>query len=164
LPYCTGSVLTISGSGFVTDGGVKSVTIGGVPAASFFVGSDSVMYAVVGSGAQNGPVVVTTPLGSVTSTQTESVFPCASGPPTAKPSVTSSTPKSVKAGKRVELIGSGFVGTTSVTVNGAAAKYAIPSDENIYVTIPSGTKAGSKASVTITSSAGTTTASVKVAG
>ena len=47
-PYCYGSTITISGTGFVTDGGVKSVTIGGVPAASFSVGSDTTQPAASG--------------------------------------------------------------------------------------------------------------------
>src|SRR5579863_3398009 len=67
-PYCPGTVLVITGTGFVNDsnspdpvlGAVKSVSIGNVPANWFKVGSDNTLYAQVGKGATTGPVVVTT--------------------------------------------------------------------------------------------------------
>src|ERR1700682_3137782 len=63
-PYCSGTWVAIQGSGFVYDsanpdpnkGAVTSVTIGNVPAAAFFVGSDIKMYAQVGPGATTGPI------------------------------------------------------------------------------------------------------------
>ena len=62
-------MITVNGSGFVSDGGVTSVTIGGVPASEIIVGSNEILYARLGAGATNGPVVVTTPAGSVTATR-----------------------------------------------------------------------------------------------
>jgi hypothetical protein len=47
-------------------------------------------------------------------------------------------PTKATAGKKIALSGSGFVGTTAVTVGGAAAAYAIPSDNLMYVVIPKG--------------------------
>ncbi len=47
--------------------GTTSVTFNGVAATSFKVGSDTFMTAVVPSGATTGPVVVTTPGGTLTS-------------------------------------------------------------------------------------------------
>src|ERR1700689_595987 len=44
-PYCVGSIVTITGSGFLSGGAVTSVTFGGVPAASFYAGSDTVLLA-----------------------------------------------------------------------------------------------------------------------
>jgi hypothetical protein len=47
--------------------GTTSVTFNGVPATSFSVESSTYMTAVVPSGATTGPVVVTTPTGTLTS-------------------------------------------------------------------------------------------------
>ena len=47
--------------------GTTSVTFNGVPATSFDIVSDTFMTAVVPSGATTGPVVVTTPNGTLTS-------------------------------------------------------------------------------------------------
>jgi hypothetical protein len=154
-PYCSGSTIIITGSGFVTDGGVQSVSIGGVPAASFSVGSDSTLYALVGYGATTGPVVVTTPLGSVTSAVPETIYPCASSGSTSKPDVTSIAPTKAKGGKKLQLFGSGFVGTTAVTVGGVSATFAVPSDVNMYVIIPTTAKNGN-ISLSITNAEGTT--------
>src|SRR5262245_31922328 len=63
-PYCSGTIFTIMGRGFAWEGGVKSVTMGNVPAAWFTVGSDTMLQAQVGVGATNGPIVVTTGMGS----------------------------------------------------------------------------------------------------
>ena len=55
-----GTTITITGAHFT---GTSSVILGGAPAASFTVVSDSVVLAVVGSGA-NGNITVTTPNGT----------------------------------------------------------------------------------------------------
>jgi hypothetical protein len=47
--------------------GTTSLTFNGVPATSFNVVSDTFMTAVVPAGATTGPVVVTTPTGTLTS-------------------------------------------------------------------------------------------------
>src|SRR5262245_22365954 len=75
---CPGTMTTINGTGFVNDGGVISVTIGGVPSPQVIVGSDIILYAMVGSGANSGPVVVTTRAGSATATLAANVVPCQS--------------------------------------------------------------------------------------
>src|SRR5579862_5928967 len=49
-PYCLGTMVAIKGSGFVTDGGVTQVMIGGAPAEFVSVGSDSTLYAQIGRG------------------------------------------------------------------------------------------------------------------
>jgi IPT/TIG domain len=161
-PYCVGSIVTITGSGFLSGGAVTSVTFGGVPAASFYAGSDTVLLATVGAGAQTGPIVVTTPQGSATSATPELIEACASGPPTSRPAITGAPPK-VKGGKKIQLHGSGFVGVTSVTVGGVTAPYAIPTDQNMYVIIPTTAKNGSVA-IKLTSPAGTGTVSVLKTG
>jgi hypothetical protein len=60
----TGSIITINGVGFT---GTTAVTFGGTAASSFIVVSDSVITAVIGSGAF-GAVAVTTALGTTTKT------------------------------------------------------------------------------------------------
>jgi uncharacterized repeat protein (TIGR03803 family) len=62
----------ILGQGFT---GTTSVTFNGVPATSFKVGSDTFLTAVVPTGATTGPVVVTTPTGTLTSNKNFQVLP-----------------------------------------------------------------------------------------
>jgi hypothetical protein len=140
---CPGTVIMITGTGFVNDGGISSVSIGGVPASEVIVGSDIYLYARVGAGATSGPVVVTTKAGTATATPNATVYPCQStGAATARPAIDSVTPQRAKSGKKLTLNGSGFVGTSSVTVGGETAAYAIPSDNLMYVRVPADTKAG----------------------
>jgi hypothetical protein len=140
---CPGTVVFITGSGFVNDGGIVSVTIGGMPASEIIVGSDIYLYARVGAGATSGPVVVTTKAGSAKATPDAVVWPCQSlGAATAAATIDSVTPQRAKGGKKLTLAGNGFVGTASVTVGGTPAAYAIPSDNLMYVRVPADTKAG----------------------
>jgi len=156
---CPPTLITINGSGFVADGGVPSVTIGGVKASEIIVGSNIIMYARVGAGATNGPVVVTTPVGTVTASPNINVVPCQSaGAAEGKPVITKTTPKA-KAGKKIQLFGSGFVGTTSVKVAGLTTNYAIPSDGVMYVIMPADAKVGA-VTVSVTNNKGTATAQV----
>ena len=140
---CPGTVVTITGTGFVNDGGITSVTIGGAPAGVVIVGSDTTLFARVGVGATSGPIVVTTKAGSATASPNAIVYPCqATGAAAEKPTIVSVAPQRAKSGKKLKLIGSGFVGAQTVTVNGGAATYAIPSDNVMYVIVPAGAKAG----------------------
>jgi len=140
---CPGTVITVNGTGFVNDGGIVSVSIGNVPAGEVIVGSDIILYARVGANATSGPVVVTTKAGSVTSSTGAIVFPCQStGLGATQPAIDFVRPQTAKSGKKLRLIGSGFVGTKTVTVDGGAAAYAIPSDNLMYVIVPAGAKTG----------------------
>jgi hypothetical protein len=140
---CPGTVVTINGTGFVNDGGITSVTIGGVPAGEVVVGTDTLLFARVGVGATSGPVVVTTKSGSATASTPAVVYPCqATGVAAEKPTINLVKPQRAASGKKLRLFGSGFVGAKSVTVNGTAAAYAIPSDNLMYVIVPAGAKAG----------------------
>jgi uncharacterized repeat protein (TIGR03803 family) len=67
-----GSVAQILGQGLT---GATGVTFNGIPAASFSVVSGTNLTAVVPSGATTGPVVVTTPAGTLTSNKTFRVTP-----------------------------------------------------------------------------------------
>jgi hypothetical protein len=140
---CPGTVVTITGTGFVTDGGIVNVTIGGVPAGEIVVGTDTTLFARVGAGATSGPVVVTTKAGTATASPNAIVWPCQSpGAATAAAKIDSVTPQRAKGGKKLTLAGIGFVGTSSVTVGGTPAAYAIPSDNLMYVRVPADAKAG----------------------
>jgi len=142
-PNCPGTMIMITGSGFVSDGGVVSVSVGNVPSNEFIVGSDQFLYARVGPGATDGPVTVTTRAGSVTATAKAIVWPCqATGVAATKPAIDSVAPQKAKAGKKLTLNGSGFVGATSVTVAGEKAAYAVPTDNLMYVKVPADAKDG----------------------
>jgi uncharacterized repeat protein (TIGR03803 family) len=67
-----GSTVQILGQGFT---GSTAVTFNGVAATSFDVVSNTYMTAVVPSGATNGPVIVTTPTGTLTSNRKFRVMP-----------------------------------------------------------------------------------------
>lgn len=156
---CPPTLITINGSGFVSDGGISNVTIGGVRASEVIVGSNIIMYARVGAGATNGPVTVTTPAGTVTSSTITNVVPCqSSAAAEGKPVITKTTPKA-KAGKKIQLFGSGFVGTNSVKVAGLTTNYSIPSDGVMYVIMPADAKVGA-VTVSVTNNKGTATAQV----
>jgi IPT/TIG domain len=161
---CPATVVFITGSGFVNDGGIVSVTIGGVPASEIVVGSDQYLYARVGAGAQSGPIVVTTKAGTAKATPDAIVWPCQSTAAAAdKPVIQAVIPQKAKAGKKLRLLGVNFVGTTSVKVGGAAAAYAIPSDNLMYVRLPADAKAG-QLTIEITNTKGTAKASVVSTG
>jgi hypothetical protein len=157
---CPGTVVMLTGTGFVNDGGIVSVTIGGVPASEITVGSDQYLYARVGPGAKTGPIVVTTRAGTATATPAAIVFPCQStGTAAVKPTIASAAPKKAKGGKKLRLTGSGFVGTTSVTVGGIKALYAIPSDNLMYVIVPADAKTGQE-TIEVKNNLGSATSSV----
>ena len=140
---CPGTVVTITGTGFVNDGGIVGVSIAGAPAGQIIVGSDTQLFAVTGAGASTGPIVVTTKAGSATASPLPVVYPCQStGVAQAAPTLTSVSPQQAKSGKKLKLIGSGFVGVTSVTVAGHPATYAVPGDTLMYVIVPTTAKAG----------------------
>lgn len=140
---CPGTMTTINGSGFVSEG-VTGVSIGGVPSSEVIVGSDTILYARVGAGAKDGgTVVVTTRSGSATASMAVDVVPCQStATASVKPSIDAVKPQKAKGGKKLTLHGAGYVGTTGVTVGGMQASYAIPSDNLMYVTLPKDAKAG----------------------
>ena len=71
--------------------------------------------------------------------------------------ITSALPASQGAGEVVTLVGTGFSGTTGVTVGGVAVtSFDVISDTKIYITLPTGT-AGS-APIIVTTPAGASTA------
>jgi len=140
---CPGTVITITGTGFVNEGGIVNVMIGGVPAGEITIGSDTQLFARTGSGATNGTVSVTTRAGTAVSSTPATVYPCQSTATAQEaPKIDAVTPQRAKGGKKLTLTGVGFVGTSSVKIGTEGLAYAIPSDNLMYVTVPKDLKAG----------------------
>src|SRR5580765_853660 len=160
---CPGAVVAISGSGFMSDGGVSAVSFNGTASPFIQVGSNITVYAMVPDKATSGPITVTTPLGTATSTTTFTVNPCLAGPaqtpvpaPSPKPAVTTFSPTKGKAGTKVTLTGSGFTGATVVRVGAAKAVFKVVSATKITLTVPISGRTG-RISVTTAAGVGYTT-------
>lgn len=127
----------------------SSVTVGGV-SASFSVIDDSNLQITIPSGAPLGSnaVVITTQGGSVTTSQNLTVN-------ATPPSISSFSPNPTGPGQNTTVTGSGFSGTTGVTVNGTPATFNVTNDTTLIVTIPP-TTIGSKP-VVVTNTAGSST-------
>lgn len=142
-----GATVAITGSGF---SGATGVTVAGVPAAYTVVSANRVA-ATVPSGAGTGPLTVTTPDGTATSSASFT----ASVP--INLAVSGFAPASGIVGSRVTITGSGFTSATSVTFNGAAAAFTVNRPTSITATVPAAGSAGKIAvkagSTTATSSA-----------
>ncbi|MET7000086.1 FG-GAP-like repeat-containing protein [Chitinophaga defluvii] len=96
-----GDVITITGNNF---NGVKDVSFGGMPAASFTVVSPTLITAVLGTG-NTGNIQVTAAGGKATSTGFQVI-----------PEVKSYFPSSGTYGTRLTIKGSGFTGTHAVRI------------------------------------------------
>ncbi|MFP5042801.1 IPT/TIG domain-containing protein, partial [Parasediminibacterium sp. JCM 36343] len=133
-----GSYVYIYGTGFT---GATSVSFGGVPASSFYVNSDTYMYAYVGNGA-SGNVSVTTPGGTAT---------LAGFTYLVAPTVASFYPTSATKGDTVTIIGTGFNNARSVYFGGTnAATYSVIDDNTIRAVVGAGTTG----SITVYNAAG----------
>lgn len=101
-----GSSVTLNGANFL---GATSVSFNGVAATSFNVSADTQITTTVPATATTGPISVTTPGGSVTS----------SVPFYLPPRLTTVSPATGVVGTAVTLTGTNFTGVTSVTFAGA---------------------------------------------
>ncbi len=156
---CPGAVIAISGSGFVSDGGVSAVSFNGVASPYVQIGSNSTVYAMVPDHSTTGPISVTTPAGTATSTATFKVNPCLTGAdqtavaaPSPKPSVLTFTPTKAKTGAKVTVTGSAFTGATAVRIGAVKAVFKIVSSTKLTLTVPPLTKGGR---ISVTTAAGT---------
>jgi len=122
---------------------VTSITFGDTAAKSFTVLNDSVVLAVLGTGA-SGSVKVTT----LTGTDSLNGFTYVAQTPT----ITSFSPVTCTKGDMVYIFGSGFLGTTNVSFGGTrSASFDVMSDTKMYSYV--GT--GSSGSVSVTTLGGT---------
>ena len=126
-----GTRVDIDGAGLT---GATSVAFNGT-AASYTGDSDTHIHATVPNGATTGPIAVTTPEGTATSTSSFTVT-------AAPPSISSFTPTNGPVGTLLDIQGTGFTGTTSVDFNGTAASYTVDSDTHVHATVPNGATTG----------------------
>lgn len=123
-----GTSVTITGSNF---NNVQSVTIGGLPAASFIVNSSTSITAVVGEGA-TGAIKVTTQWGTATSVANYSFPP---------PTISSFTPLTGSVGTTVTIAGTNFRTDPSanyVYFGSVRATVISATSTTLIVTVPSG--------------------------
>ena len=137
-----GTTVTINGSSFT---GATAVTFNRV-AAGFTITSNTVIQATVPSGASTGPISVSTPAGTATSTTNFAVV----NPPV----ISSFSPTSGPAGTTVTINGSSFTGATTVAFNGLSASFSVTSNTVIQSVVPAGAASGP---VTVTTPGGTAT-------
>lgn len=128
----TGSVVVISGGDFT---GTTSVKFNGTNAATFTVTAASQISATVQATATTGPISITTPNGTVTSSSNFVVSGQA-------PIITGFSPIGGKAGDPVVISGINFTTATNVTFNGVSASGTPTSDTQIAVTVPAGATTG----------------------
>ncbi len=146
-----GTSVVITGANFT---GATSVAFGGVSATTFTVNSVTQITATVPSGAVTGPIAVTTPNGTATSSTSFSVTPA--------PAITSFSPTSGKVGTSVVIVGTTFTGATAVEFHGIpAAVFTVNSGTQITATVPAGASTG-PISVTTPSGTGTSSANFVV--
>ncbi|WP_158861005.1 IPT/TIG domain-containing protein [Lunatibacter salilacus] len=125
-----GAEVTLSGNHFA---GVTTVSFNGKP-ATFTIVDNNIIRATVPAEAGTGPIRITNPDGTVSST-TDFVFidPI---PEKTPPVLNSFAPNQGIAGTFVTLNGKYFTGVTEVTINGKPAVYTIVNDKTITVTVP----------------------------
>ena len=147
-PTCgpVGISVDIHGSNFT---GATLVTFSGI-SAQFAVDSDSEIHATAPGSATTGPIAVTTPDGTGTSTSPY-VTPC---PPQA-PTISSLTPTSGPVGTQVDVQGTNFTGASSVKFNGNAdPSFVVDSSTEITAHVPAGASTGP---ISVTTPTGTST-------
>jgi hypothetical protein len=131
----SGQDVKITGSNL---GGATSVSFGNNKRqAEFNPVSDTEVAAAVPAGAVNGPIAVTTPSGTGTSTDGFTVLS------SAPPANLSFSPTAGGPGEAVTITGANFTGTILVTFNGAlATPYVVQSDTEITAYVPTNATTG----------------------
>ena len=143
-----GTSVSITGTNFC---GTTAVMFNTTNATSFKVNSATSITATVPTGATTGPIKVTTPGGTATSSTNFTVVPA--------PTIISFTPTFGPVGTKVKITGTNFSGsgftTTSVTFNGVTATTkTVDSATQITATVPSTATTGP---IKITTPGGTAT-------
>jgi DNA-binding beta-propeller fold protein YncE len=132
--------VTLAGAGFT---GATAVTFNGAP-ATFTVASDTTITTTVPAGASTGPVAVTTPGGTATSSTPFTFVPA--------PVVSGFLPTSGGTGTPVTLTGVNFTGATAVAFAGTAAAFSVASATSITTAVPAGAATGT---ISVTTPGGT---------
>ena len=144
-----GTEVSVTGSNL---NNVTQVVFNGKPAANFTHVSDTLLRALVPSGASSGLISVTTPAETISSTQS---FTVTSAP--LPPQITSFDPPNGPTGTMVTLSGSNLRGTIAVTFNNIPAQsFTILSNTKITAVVADGVTSGP---ITVNSPAGPATSS-----
>jgi len=120
------------------------VTFNGTAAQSYTVDTDTEITATVAAGTTTGPVSVTGPGGTTTSSALFYTQPAISG----------FSPGSAGAHATVTVTGTSFTGATSVTLNGTSVPFSVASNTRLTFTVPAGATSGP---ITVTAPAGSGT-------
>jgi hypothetical protein len=148
-----GTNVTVTGANFT---GASAVTLGGA-AAAFTVTAATKITLTVPAGAVTGRIVVTTPVGSATS----------SGNYTVRPAISAFSPASGGTGTSVTIDGTGFTSVTGVRFGGVTATFATLSSTRVRATVPATALSGPISVITaggIATSAASFTAAPRITG
>ena len=140
--------VTVTGTNFTPTG--MTVTFGGTQATFAYISSTSLTAVTPAHSAGVVDVIVTTLAGSSPNTVLDDFTYTG----TSAPVITSISPTSGPVGTLVTVTGSGFLGSSVVTVGGVSASFTVVSDTTITLTVPSTTPGGS-VDIRVTNSGGT---------
>jgi hypothetical protein len=132
-----GTTVEIQGTNLT---GATSVTFNGTADPTFVVNSATDITAHVPGAATTGPISVTTPGGTATSSSSFTLIP--------SPTITGFSPTSGHAGQQVTITGANLAGTTRVKLGAASATFTVNSSTTITATVPSSSQGYHKWSVT----------------
>ncbi len=124
----SGTSVTITGANF---SGATAVRFNGVDATSFTVNSDTSITAIAPT-STNGPIAVTSPLGTGTST---AIFAY-------PPLISTFSPNAGAPGSSITINGMNFIGATAVAFAGSAATFTVNSQTSITATVPASAASG----------------------
>lgn len=128
----TGTVVTITGSGFTGVTGAASVRFGSTNAASYTVVDNTRITATVAGGA-TGVITIVAPGGTVTSATNFTYVA-----PVPAPTITGVSTDIGTTGTVVVISGTNFTGATAVSFGGVAASYTVNSPTQITATVGAG--------------------------
>jgi hypothetical protein len=128
-----GASVTITGANFA---GATAVRFNDKNAASFAVVAETQIQAVVPAGGSSGPISVTTPVGTISSTNNFVITGT-------EPFLNDFSPTNGAPGTIVTIEGRNFAGATAVRFNGMnAAQFFVTAPTQIRATVPSGATTG----------------------
>ncbi|MBA4179137.1 MAG: hypothetical protein C0506_00975 [Anaerolinea sp.] len=140
--------VSITGTNFTSSG--MTVTFGGTQATFAYVSSTSLTAVSPAHTAGTFDIIVTTPAGSSPNTVLDDFTYTG----TIAPAITSISPTSGPVGTVVTVTGSGFTGSSVVTVGGVSASFTVSTDSSLTVTVPASTPGGT-VDIRVTNSGGT---------
>jgi uncharacterized repeat protein (TIGR03803 family) len=147
-----------AGVGDFPDGGVISISLNGkqLQTISFDGTNGALPDAALVQGSDGRFFGVTLEGGSVSEGEKANgvVFTLDAGLAAPKPAIVSFNPSRGKAGTKITIHGSHFVGATAVTFNGVSATFQVLNTGNILATVPQGAATGP---IAVTNAGGTTT-------